>query len=330
VGFSRCILSSVVIPPELLRTLDELVRKDFQHLRDFYFACLLISSGIVAIGVLMEGPEAFHEVWDEIRERRRKQNTQQSDGPVREPGESFSLIKLLSLVGWLLVVVGVVGEGVCEGLVSQADGLLQTLNDTLLVSASDRASNAEVTAKAFEFEIADAVARAEEERHETERLRTLVAPRSLDLDEQRRIVDSLRKFIGHPAVVVTSYGLDGEAAALGTQIISVINIATGVMPIDQRANFISTGGFEVGIQIRGPNSESGFMEVLTTGLTSIGHLKEVRVNGPSIRPMLAGPVTVGGPATMSGGVSTIAANIPAAGPVSIMIAVKPLPVITAR
>lgn len=59
------------------------------------------------------------------------------------------------------------------------------------------------------------------------------------------------------------------AAALGTQIISVINIATGVMPIDQRANFISTGGFEVGIQIRGPNSESGFMEVLTTGLTSI-------------------------------------------------------------
>jgi len=33
---------------------------------------------------------------------------------------------------------------------------------------------------------------------------------------------------------------------------------------------------------------------------------------------------------MSGGVSTIAANIPAAGRVSIMIAVKPLPVITAR
>jgi hypothetical protein len=103
---------------------------------------------------------------------------------------------------------------------------------------------------------------------------------------------------GHPPS-----GLDGEAAALGTQIISVINIATGVMPIDQRANFISTGGFEVGIQIRGPNSESGFMEALTTGLTSIGHLKEVRVNGLSIRPMLAGPVTVGGPATMSGGIN---------------------------
>ena len=145
------------------------------------------------------------------------------------------------------------------------------------------------------------------------------------------IKEALLGFSGHPVVTLSSYGLDGEAAALGEQIMAVLTSAR-IKVADQRASFISTGGFELGIQIRGPTSEREFMTALRMALTSIGRLKEVHVNGPSFRAAatIGGTATMGGAATMGGGGEVIVSSVPAIGPVSIMIGVKPLPVLIVK
>ena len=83
----------------------------------------MISSGVVALGVVFEGPEIVRETVGVIR---------RSSEPKRK---TPSWITLLALVGWLLVVLGVAGEGIAEALVSKADGLIQTFNDIVLTDA---------------------------------------------------------------------------------------------------------------------------------------------------------------------------------------------------
>jgi hypothetical protein len=39
--------------------------------------------------------------------------------------------KVLAFVGWIMIAVGVAGEGIFEAMVSRADGQVQTFNDIL-------------------------------------------------------------------------------------------------------------------------------------------------------------------------------------------------------
>ena len=75
-------------------------------------------------------------------------------------------VRRLTELGWILVVAGVVGEGVFEAVVSKADGELQTFNDTLLKAAEKEialarvdAESSKATAKGFESRIAESNAR---------------------------------------------------------------------------------------------------------------------------------------------------------------------------
>jgi hypothetical protein len=315
----------MTVPAGFVRMLDESVRSDFQTLRDSYFNWLLICTAIVAIGVLFEEVESFSF------------GKMQLDISARRTRVRF--VKRIAKIGWFLILIGVVGEGVFEGLVSKADGLIQTLNNTLLSSASDRASNAEIIARAFESQIADAERDAETAKTQAAaselarvRLEATVSPRSFSLEQQRLIIAAISKFSGHPAVIVSSYGLDGEAAAFGIQLISVIHAATGVAPVDRRAGQIVAGGFETGVKIRGPNSEQEFMSALKNALTSIGRMKEVDVNGPLIitGAAITSGVSLAAGTTLVGGREIVPARVPASGQVLIMIGVKPLPVLTAK
>jgi hypothetical protein len=167
----------VYIEPELLRRLDELARIDLKAIRDSYFAWLLISSALVGIGVLMEGPEIaeeFRKLGDKAnasipREQAAGENS--DDAPlIGAPNQgTSSWIRWIGLLGWVLCSVGIVGEGVFEGFTSEADGLLQTFNETLLTDARERTANAQANAesaralaKSFEGQIADAQARVKE------------------------------------------------------------------------------------------------------------------------------------------------------------------------
>lgn len=139
---STSLFTFVAPPSRVIDALDESIRTELQRSSEWYFAGVIVSAIVVAIGVAMEGPEIFHELWpnlfswftwsslDKLRRFERR-------------------IKIAGLVGWLLVVVGVAGEGVFELVQNRAEGQLQTFNSVLLrdarltaTTAKDAASDA--------------------------------------------------------------------------------------------------------------------------------------------------------------------------------------------
>jgi hypothetical protein len=139
------------LPPELVDALDNLVKADLLQWRDMWFHCLLWSTGIVALGLALEGPELWHEIKHILLDRR--------DGRmffVRTSHEVPPRWKVWAFVGWVLIVVGVIGEGIFEGIVSSADGKVQTFNNILLEATQREAGSAAKSAKTAHDE-ADAV-----------------------------------------------------------------------------------------------------------------------------------------------------------------------------
>jgi|ERR1022692_762931 hypothetical protein len=297
-----------MLPPELARPIDDLMKADLQVWRDGCFVWLLISTVVVGIGILCEGPEVWHQTIGVIRALER---------------HTPPWIPLLASFGWLLIAAGVIGEGITEAMVSTADGNLQTFNDIVLAEAQtesafalERAAHAEATARGFDAQIAESDAKAksaeatakkfesqiaeaqrlaaesakeaESERLERIKLEAAVAPRRLSLDQQRRIADACRKFRGH-LVMLESYSPDGESFSLGEQILASFR-AAGIIVADSRAGMTVTGGFDFGVHVRGPESERGFASTLVDALSSIGNLKVFPVNdpGPKIGSMSLG------------------------------------------
>ena len=119
------------MPLSLIETLDDMVKADLLSWRDMWFHCLLWSTAAVALGLVFEGPE----LWLEIK----------------HIGSTSHTIppkwKILAFVGWLLIVLGVAGEGIFEAMVSRADGQVQTFNDTLLTAAQREAGAAKHSAE---------------------------------------------------------------------------------------------------------------------------------------------------------------------------------------
>jgi hypothetical protein len=224
----------------------------------------------------------------------------------------------LARLSLIVLILGIAGELLSTVRTSQLSGQLIANIEERAAKAEQKAGEAEQQASANDKE-------AQQLKAENLRLEAIVSPRSLSPDQQRQIIESLRRFSGHPAVEISSYGLDAEALPLATQLISIIRSATGTMPLDRRANFIVTGGFEFGVQIRGPASEREFISALSTALASIGKLKDVYTNGPSIR---AGGTIGGNGMIGGGGGGQIAASVPDSGPVRILIGVKPLSILT--
>src|SRR5579884_820007 len=101
--------------------------------RDMYFSWLLWSSGAVAVGVALEGPELIHEARKTLFH-------------IRVPSPRW--ITLVALIGWILVAIGVLGEGISEALVSRADGKIQASNDERLANTTKEAGDAKTSARA--------------------------------------------------------------------------------------------------------------------------------------------------------------------------------------
>ncbi|SRR6266849_7113967 len=116
---------SMHVSPEILSHLDELIRADLQEMRDSYFLWLLITTGAVLLGILMEGPEVVLDLSDGFRRRRNSNlGTKNAHHPL--------WVLILSSIGWFLIFSGVIGEGISEGLVSWADGSLQNVQRYLV------------------------------------------------------------------------------------------------------------------------------------------------------------------------------------------------------
>ncbi|UVT19644.1 MAG: hypothetical protein H8K03_17915 [Nitrospira sp.] len=146
-----------------------------------------------------------------------------------------------------------------------------------VATAYKAAKDAEAQARKFESVIATANARAEEakqiaeqERLERVKLEAQVAPRRLDREQEKTIINSLSRFRGR-SVAVVSYSLDVEGGVLAMQIISILRGA-GILVEDSVAGLLTTGSFWTGVILRGPAEEQDFVSALTTSLKIDGRL----------------------------------------------------------
>jgi len=227
------------------------------------------------------------------------------------------------IFGAILITIGVAGELAVQFLASAKETQLRQANDAVFVGLNAEAAKARKDVETAEARIAEArraaaeaQSSAEAERLERMRLQAIVAPRSLSLDEQRQIAEVCRRFAGHRAIV-SSYGLDGEGAAIGGQLIALLRLALGNDNVlDSRASSVVTGGFQFGIHLRGPDSERDFIRALSDSLSSLGRLHTF-INQPI-------PAIGSG---MRGGGQTFPAGTPF---VDIMVGIKPVPLIPPR
>ncbi len=129
--------------PDTLKGVDELIRKGFTDTRDSCFWWLVASSIVVSVGVVLEGPELFHDIAAIVRRRRilRRFHITLPDANVHD------WMKVAALLGWMLVVTGVAGEGIAEVFVSMSEGTLQTFNEILLTDATKEAGDAKTSAE---------------------------------------------------------------------------------------------------------------------------------------------------------------------------------------
>src|SRR5579863_6713027 len=233
------------IPPIIPKGLDDLVRSEFEAFRDGWFNWLLFWTAVVAVGLLFELPEIWHDTVDAIRALVGKPK-----GPEIAPW-----MKLLVSVGWLLIVVGVSGEFVADSLVSKADGIVQTFDEILIADAQRqtelakiRAGGAYERAAQNEKEAAQLRNDAAVMKAENLNLEAIVQPRAISIEDQRKIADTCGQFKNHDALI-ESYGMDTEAFATGFQIIAVLQTMK-VVVADARASKITTGPMETGIHVR--------------------------------------------------------------------------------
>jgi len=132
------LISSVVpLSPDGIKKLED-TRDGWQQVRSHHFSNLLLMTKLVAIGVILEGPELVYEIV-QLLKRWRKKSTR--DHP---PG----VITIIGLIGWALVSIGVAGEFWVDSWVNTDDDNIQSINIQLLRDAGTSASAAAKAATA--------------------------------------------------------------------------------------------------------------------------------------------------------------------------------------
>lgn len=116
----------------------DFVRKSLDAAEEKWFIWLLISSGIVAIGCILEIGETWSSLvrWCRIRK-----------GVAVEDEDLRSWHVPAGAIGLVLVIIGVIGEVVFEGLVSSADTHLRGHDEQVLADAIQRAGSAKDSAE---------------------------------------------------------------------------------------------------------------------------------------------------------------------------------------
>jgi hypothetical protein len=128
---------------------------------------------------------------------------------------------------------------------------------------------------------AEANETAERERLEREQLAQLLSPRTLTIDQQKKIGAACNRLYAtgpNNRIDVESYGLDGEGAALAQEIIGALTSGLLYNNSDIAAS-LSTGAFDTGVLISAPPEAETFANCLADAFVNIGKLKDVTVNG---------------------------------------------------
>src|ERR1035441_11088556 len=87
------IRSVAELSPEAVKALED-KRSALQGIRDGHFSNLLLMTKLVALGVILEGPELVYEIIDVVKRWRRKKTRDHAP----------AIITLVGLVGWILEI----------------------------------------------------------------------------------------------------------------------------------------------------------------------------------------------------------------------------------
>jgi hypothetical protein len=266
ISLSRFLTSLSLSVPLPAPTADA-IRESLQRNADKWFHWLLVSSVVVAVGVAFEAPESTIAIkrWYRLKRKR--------DTP---PANETSFAIPASYLGLILVIAGVVGEGVFEGLLSNADTALRWHDDQILADTQQKAGDAKAAAdaavadaKQLTTDLATATSelkkanegdkkaeddagaantkaaaldlKAEELRKANDELEKDLSPRIFR--NQPQAIKALREFLG--TTVRLKYLLDPEAVRTAEQINFVLNQA-GWIVIPEPASSVDAGVIPMG------------------------------------------------------------------------------------
>jgi hypothetical protein len=119
----KSMLPPMLPMPDTLKGIDDLIRSGLEGFAADWFWRLIEFTFMVAIGLLFEFPEIRHETIGALKEICHCPQNKRELSP---------LAKLAGTLGWVLIVAGVVGEGVAEGFLFKADGLVLKFDEILL------------------------------------------------------------------------------------------------------------------------------------------------------------------------------------------------------
>jgi hypothetical protein len=307
-----------------------------------WFRGVWISGIVVAIGCGLETWEVALDLGNWWRHRKKRDLLGDAPGSWRYP---------MAALGLFLVVGGIVGETVFEVLDANIESQIREHGSDITSDAETKAAEAnkaagEATDRATKaasgniqlgLELARQKSRAaaaeralESEKTDRLKLEALVSPRRLTVDEQRQIGAKCAYFKANNSpyrrIIVESYGMDAEGKTLATQITSSL-VSARLYNESRYGNTVQAGDFDTGVLISAAPEDEQFASCFANALTTIGHLKEVKVNPDRHAggAMMAGGAVVLGGASMNGGGQIIrGAPLPAGSPIDIMVAIKPI------
>jgi hypothetical protein len=185
------------IPAWVIGLLDDSVRADVRRLQDNSFHWLLGCTMLVAVGVVLEGLEHSQHLFGAAAFRIDPFNGIPHIVKRRAP----NFVKGIVIFGWFLVAIGVAGEFVCDALISQADEVVQTLNEILLNEGRTEAARA--NEHAWQLERDNLILRTD-----LERIRKAGEPRRLTTVQAERLRRVLHGYTASLVILFAPFDLE--------------------------------------------------------------------------------------------------------------------------
>jgi hypothetical protein len=223
------------LTPELVEYINKLMRADLFEWRNFLFDKLLLSTKLVALGLLLEGPELTWDMFSLFRQWRFKTRFHFS---VPE-GHPSAGVKVAAFVGWILIAVGVAGEWYLETMIESADAGIQSAISVELANTENQTSLLNLRASINSLESELFRLDSEKLRRDSERLRkeaeserlarvkieASVAWRRLDSKQARDIGTQLTRFGEPPRFAGLSFNTgDTEASSFASELAEALRI----------------------------------------------------------------------------------------------------------
>jgi|SRR5579872_3425670 len=207
-----------MLPPDVVTKLNECAKTDFVSMRDWWFGFVSCATALVGFGLVLEAPELVHDLIPIGRKVIAKLKKSSTEFPKHETPD---WVKVVAFIGWIFIVVGVVGEERGGIKVNSLDANIQECSDAKVREATIEAGEAGDSAKRAHDE-ADVVGRkadaldiqlgsASEKLHNIESNTLALSPRwrLLQIGENT-FIEALKPFAGQRITVVRCGNEDRE------------------------------------------------------------------------------------------------------------------------